>query len=205
MKSDDLATRRPRVSAHSGRDRCRECLRAKAAKSFLSVSRTDGKQLILRVCCHRDNPTFHHRPTVLGAVKDEALTGALVRVLDRAPGVVGRGRLICERKTSERVGRPLTRPTPSKNGAQQVGHGVGGDALGQRIFAIALGYEDLIDHDQLRHDPALAAVPDQPGGRLAGKSTLNRAGARRQDRAGPALQVRSRRRSDRAAVCRGLS
>ena len=62
----------PRMSACEG------------SQSFLSVSRTDGKQLILRVCCHRDNPTFHHRPTVLGAVKDEALTGALVRVLDRA-------------------------------------------------------------------------------------------------------------------------
>jgi len=48
------------------------------------------------------------------------------------------------------------------------------DLLRQRIFGLALGYEDLIDHDQLRHDPALAAVLDKPGGRLAGKSTLNR-------------------------------
>jgi hypothetical protein len=48
------------------------------------------------------------------------------------------------------------------------------DLLRQRIFGLALGYEDLIDHDQLRHDPALAAVLDKPGGQLAGKSTLNR-------------------------------
>ena len=48
------------------------------------------------------------------------------------------------------------------------------DLLRQRIFGIALGYEDLIDHDALRHDPALTAVLDKPGGRLAGKSTLNR-------------------------------
>jgi Transposase DDE domain group 1 len=48
------------------------------------------------------------------------------------------------------------------------------DLLRQRIFSLALGYEDLIDHDQLRHDPALAAVLGKPGGRLAGKSTLNR-------------------------------
>jgi Transposase DDE domain group 1 len=48
------------------------------------------------------------------------------------------------------------------------------DLLRQRIFAIALGHEDLIDHDALRDDPALAAVLDKPGGRLAGKSTLNR-------------------------------
>jgi hypothetical protein len=48
------------------------------------------------------------------------------------------------------------------------------DLLRQRIFGLALGYEDLIDHDALRFDPALAAVLDKPGGRLAGKSTLNR-------------------------------
>ena len=48
------------------------------------------------------------------------------------------------------------------------------DLLRQRIFGIALGYEDLIDHDALRFDPALAAVIDNPGGALAGKSTLNR-------------------------------
>ena len=48
------------------------------------------------------------------------------------------------------------------------------DLLRQRIFSLALGYEDLIDHDQLRHDPALSAVLGKPGGRLAGKSTLNR-------------------------------
>ena len=48
------------------------------------------------------------------------------------------------------------------------------DLLRQRIFGLALGHEDLIDHDVLRDDPALAAVLDKPGGRLAGKSTLNR-------------------------------
>ena len=28
--------------------------------------------------------------------------------------------------------------------------------VGQRVFGIALGYEDLIDHDDLRHDPVNA-------------------------------------------------
>jgi Transposase DDE domain group 1 len=52
--------------------------------------------------------------------------------------------------------------------------------LRQRIFGIALGYEDIVDHDQLRHDPVLGVL----GGALiskrsdcaplAGKSTLNR-------------------------------
>jgi hypothetical protein len=48
------------------------------------------------------------------------------------------------------------------------------DLLRQRIFGLALGYEDLIDHDALRFDPALAACIDKPDGALAGKSTLNR-------------------------------
>jgi hypothetical protein len=52
--------------------------------------------------------------------------------------------------------------------------------IGQRVFAIALGYEDLVDHDELRFDPVLAAVSGKlEAGRtdcapLAGKSTLNR-------------------------------
>jgi hypothetical protein len=52
--------------------------------------------------------------------------------------------------------------------------------VGQRVYGIALGYEDLIDHDQLRHDPVLAALGGKLEARrsscaaLAGKSTLNR-------------------------------
>lgn len=52
--------------------------------------------------------------------------------------------------------------------------------VGQRVLGIALGYEDLIDHDQLRHDPLLGVVLGKlEAGRrgcapLAGKSTLNR-------------------------------
>jgi hypothetical protein len=52
--------------------------------------------------------------------------------------------------------------------------------VAQRVMGIALGYEDLIDHEQLRHDPLLGAVIGKlESGRarcapLAGKSTLNR-------------------------------
>jgi hypothetical protein len=52
--------------------------------------------------------------------------------------------------------------------------------VGQRVFGIALGYEDLIDHDQLRHDPVMAVLGGRLAARrsdcapLAGKSTLNR-------------------------------
>ena len=48
--------------------------------------------------------------------------------------------------------------------------------LAQRIYGLALGYEDLNDHEQLRNDPLLGLLSgkrelDEP---LAGKSTLNR-------------------------------
>jgi len=61
------------------------------------------------------------------------------------------------------------------------------ELLAQRIFALALGYEDLNDHDALRHDPLLAVLVGKTdptgqdrrrardrGKSLAGKSTLNR-------------------------------
>jgi hypothetical protein len=52
--------------------------------------------------------------------------------------------------------------------------------VGQRVFGIALGYEDVSDHDELRHDPVMAVLagklkawrPDCAP--VAGKSTLNR-------------------------------
>jgi hypothetical protein len=52
--------------------------------------------------------------------------------------------------------------------------------LGQRVIGLALGYEDLNDHEQLRHDPVLGALlgklesTRQGCAALAGKSTLNR-------------------------------
>ena len=61
------------------------------------------------------------------------------------------------------------------------------DLIAQRVFGLALGYEDLNDHDELRTDPmlAIALAKDDVKGQqrrrtqdcgkpLAGKSTLNR-------------------------------
>jgi hypothetical protein len=61
------------------------------------------------------------------------------------------------------------------------------DLVAQRVYGLALGYEDLNDHDDLRHDPLLATLVGKadPTGQdrfsrrdrgkpLAGKSTLNR-------------------------------
>ena len=55
-----------------------------------------------------------------------------------------------------------------------------GRLIGQRVFGIALGYEDLNDHDEIRHDPLMATLAGKLEARrkdcapLAGKSTLNR-------------------------------
>jgi len=52
--------------------------------------------------------------------------------------------------------------------------------VAQRVFGIALGYEDLNDHDELRHDPIMAVLVGKLAARredcapVAGKSTLNR-------------------------------
>jgi hypothetical protein len=61
------------------------------------------------------------------------------------------------------------------------------ELLKQRVFGLCLGYEDLNDHDTLRHDPLLAMLVGKQdplgerreflrdrGKALAGKSTLNR-------------------------------
>jgi hypothetical protein len=52
--------------------------------------------------------------------------------------------------------------------------------VGQRVFGIALGYEDVNDHDDLRHDPIMAVLAGKLTAQredcapVAGKSTLNR-------------------------------
>lgn len=61
------------------------------------------------------------------------------------------------------------------------------DLISQRVFGLALGYEDLNDHEELRRDPMLAVAlgkddvkgeqrrrAQDRGQALAGKSTLNR-------------------------------
>src|SRR5438105_2996313 len=61
------------------------------------------------------------------------------------------------------------------------------ELVAQRVYGLALGYEDLNDHDDLRRDPLMAVLADKTdptgqdrrcerdkGKALAGKSTLNR-------------------------------
>jgi hypothetical protein len=97
-----------------------------------------------------------------GAITSDA--GALLLgAADRAIGLVGRFAACCS----------------DARDPERIEHAVAA-LVGQRIFGIALGYEDLIDHDQLRHDPVLAVLAGKLEARrpgcapLAGKSTLNR-------------------------------
>ena len=70
--------------------------------------------------------------------------------------------------------------------AERVEHTVR-ELVAQRVYGLALGYEDLNDHDELRRDPLLAVLAEKEdptgenrarerdrGKALAGKSTLNR-------------------------------
>ena len=85
--------------------------------------------------------------------------GLLLREVDRRIGLLNR--------LSEcfRDGRSQTR----------VRHSVR-EMVAQRVYGLALGYEDLNDHEQLREDPLLMLLAGSTDAesRLAGKSTLNR-------------------------------
>jgi hypothetical protein len=97
-----------------------------------------------------------------GAVTSDA-GGLLLRHTDRAVGLIERV-AACFQDNREQ---------------DQVVHGLP-TLVGQRIVGIALGYEDVNDHDELRHDPVLALLADRLEPKrsncapLAGKSTLNR-------------------------------
>jgi len=89
--------------------------------------------------------------------------GLLLGAVDRAIGLVGRFALCFS----------------DGRAPGQVEHRIE-TLVGQRIFGLALGYEDLVDHDALRHAPVMALLAGKLAARradcapLAGKSTLNR-------------------------------
>jgi hypothetical protein len=97
-----------------------------------------------------------------GAVTTDA-GGLLLGATDRAIGLVGR----------------FAACFVDGRAQAQVEHTIEA-MVAQRVFGIALGYEDLIDHDHLRHDPVLATLAGKLAAKrqncapLAGKSTLNR-------------------------------
>jgi len=97
-----------------------------------------------------------------GAITSDA--GALLLgQADRAIGLIGRfARCFRDRRRPE-----LTEHTVAT-------------LVRQRVYGIGLGYEDLNDHDELRHDPLMAVLAGKLKAQrkdcapVAGKSTLNR-------------------------------
>ena len=126
--------------------------------------------------CNQESFEFHplNGRQVVGRFDGGAITsdagGLLLREVERRTGIIARF-AACFR--DYRV-------------EEQVEHAVR-ELVAQRVYALALGYEDLNDHDQLRRDPLLAVLAEKPhptgesrarrrdrGKALAGKSTLNR-------------------------------
>jgi hypothetical protein len=105
----------------------------------------------------------HFSPLVEASFEGQQMTtdgGALLlRAVDRRIGLLKRvAACFTDARDPERVEHPL------------------GALLAQRIYALALGYEDLNDHEELRRDPLLGLLAGKRELRepLAGKSTLNR-------------------------------
>ena len=87
----------------------------------------------------------------------------LLREVDRATGILRRfAGCFTDARDPARVTHPVTHPVAA--------------LVRQRVYGLALGYDDLNDHDRLRRDPLLAvlAEADDLTAPLAGKSTLNR-------------------------------
>ena len=84
----------------------------------------------------------------------------LLRASDQAIGLIDRfARCFTDRRSAELVEHTVA------------------TMIGQRVFGIALDYEDVVDHDELRHDPVLAdklTAKRKNCAPVAGKSTLNR-------------------------------
>jgi Transposase DDE domain group 1 len=130
----------------------------------------------LQTQCNQESFEFHplNQRQVVGQFDGGAITseagGLLLREVEKRTGII-RQFAVCFRDHRDPV---------------RIEHTVG-ELVAQRIYALALGYEDLNDHDQLRQDPLLAVLADKPdptgesrvrerdqGKALAGKSTLNR-------------------------------
>jgi len=126
--------------------------------------------------CNQQSFEFHplNQRQVVGRFDGGAITtdggGLLLREVEKRTGIIERFAACFQ----------------DHRAAGQVEHSVK-ELVGQRVYGLALGYEDLNDHEELRRDPLLAVLAEKPdptgesrarkrdrGKALAGKSTLNR-------------------------------
>jgi Transposase DDE domain group 1 len=126
--------------------------------------------------CNQESLEFHrlNERQVVGRFDGGTITtdagGLLLREVEKRTGIIERF-AACFR---------------DHRAAEQIEHTVR-ELVAQRVYGLALGYEDLNDHEQLRRDPLLAVLAEKSdptgesrarerdrGKALAGKSTLNR-------------------------------
>jgi len=115
--------------------------------------------------CNQDSFTFtahfsrHVEAGFTGGQVSSDGGALLLRETDRKIGLLER---LAACFTDKRAAHQIQHPLPAM--------------LAQRIYGLALGYEDLCDHEQLRTDPLFAVLAGKPDldAPLAGKSTLNR-------------------------------
>ncbi len=130
----------------------------------------------MRTQCNQESFEFHPlaKREVRGRFDGGTITsdagGLLLREVEKRTGIIAQfAACFTDRRDPERIEHPVRA------------------LVAQRVYALALGYEDLNDHDQLREDPLLAVLAEKPdpsgesrvrerdrGKALAGKSTLNR-------------------------------
>ena len=126
--------------------------------------------------CNQESLQFHplFRRAVRGQFDGGAITtdagGLLLREVEKRTGIIAQyAACFTDHRDPARI----------EHGVEEL--------VGQRVYGLALGYEDLNDHEELRRDPLLAVLVEKPdptgeqrarerdqGKALAGKSTLNR-------------------------------
>ena len=126
--------------------------------------------------CNQDLFRFHplNQRDIRGSFDGGAITsdggGLLLREVEKRTGIIGQfAGCFADFRDPELIEHTVT------------------ELVGQRVYGLALGYEDLNDHDELRCDPLLAVLVEKKdltgkdrrrasdqGRALAGKSTLNR-------------------------------
>jgi len=130
----------------------------------------------LRTQCSQESFQFHplHQRRVVGRFDGGVITsdagGLLLREVEKRTGIL-RQFAVCFRDHRD--------PARIEHRVEEL--------VAQRVYGLALGYEDLNEHDELRHDPLLAVLVEKAdpqgegrrrerdaGQALAGKSTLNR-------------------------------